>query len=351
MANLGSSIFVLEHMVATGSAPASNRAMLTDMLLLRGEIAGSIADYDRAEAVAARSTVELPESPASSLAMAKVLSRFHRFEAALEWLDRAQAQAADASAIAMERASVLQAVGRFAEALPIREDAVRNSPDLSNCVALAVLLAEQGCSPRVGALFARGISADRDASPFPLAHALFQRSHVAMRQGELEAASDDLEHVLALLPRHVPAKGHLAEVRLAQGLSERALALAADLPQQSDDPEYLALRAEALAACGRLAEADADVMAARAAYAELLGSRPEAYADHAARFYLHVGKEPCRALEWASLNAALRGTARARKLLQQVEAACLQSRRGAEGGPDAPTPKQKAIKDEAHSFG
>jgi hypothetical protein len=54
---------------------------------------------------------------------------------------------------------------------------------------------------------------------------------------------------------------------------------------------------------------------AAAAYEELLAKRPEAYADHAAAFYLGIGNRPQRAADLAWLNRQFRDTERSRSLL------------------------------------
>ena len=54
---------------------------------------------------------------------------------------------------------------------------------------------------------------------------------------------------------------------------------------------------------------------AAAAYELLLARRPEAYADHAAAFFMGIGNRPQRAVELASLNWKLRDTPRSRSLL------------------------------------
>jgi len=50
----------------------------------------------------------------------------------------------------------------------------------------------------------------------------------------------------------------------------------------------------------------------------LLARRPEAYADHAAAFFMGVGNRPQRAVELASANWKLRDTPRSRSLLARA---------------------------------
>ena len=60
---------------------------------------------------------------------------------------------------------------------------------------------------------------------------------------------------------------------------------------------------------------------AAARYDELIASRPEAFADHAAEFWLAAGADPDKALRLAKMNVEVRNTPRARRLLAQAVAA------------------------------
>ena len=106
---------------------------------------------------------------------------------------------------------------------------------------------------------------------------------------------------------------------LARGQLDLALSLIAPLPETSDDPEYRAIYAEILAGLGD-GDAEAEAERAVAAYEQLLARRPEAYADHAAAFFMGVGNRPRRALELALANWKLRDTPRSRSLLADGEA-------------------------------
>ena len=117
---------------------------------------------------------------------------------------------------------------------------------------------------------------------------------VLMRRGDLDRAEAVFAELDAILPAHVPARGHRAEVALARGRLDIALALVAPLLEASDDPEYRAVYAEILAARGERDAAAREAQRAAAAYERLLARRPEAYADHAAAFFLGIGNRPQR---------------------------------------------------------
>ena len=139
-----------------------------------------------------------------------------------------------------------------------------------------------------------------------------------MRRGELGQAEALLGELDAILPAHVPGRGHRAEVALARGETEVALALVTPLLDVADDPEYRGTYAEILAARGEREAAATEAERAAASYELLLERRAEAYADHAAAFFMGIGDRPQRAVELASLNWKLRDTPRSRNLLAKA---------------------------------
>ena len=56
-------------------------------------------------------------------------------------------------------------------------------------------------------------------------------------------------------------------------------------------------------------------------YDELIANHPEAFADHAAEFWLAAGADPVKALRFAKMNVQVRNTPRARALVAQALAA------------------------------
>jgi hypothetical protein len=56
-------------------------------------------------------------------------------------------------------------------------------------------------------------------------------------------------------------------------------------------------------------------------YDELIESHPEAFADHAAEFWLAAGADPDKAVRLARMNLDVRDTPRARSLLARAVAA------------------------------
>jgi tetratricopeptide (TPR) repeat protein len=138
-----------------------------------------------------------------------------------------------------------------------------------------------------------------------------------MRRGGLDRAEEIFGELGAILPQHVPGRGHRAEVALARGQLDLAVALITPVLTIADDPEYRATYAEILAARGDV-EAASEAELASAAYERLLARRPEAYADHGAAFFMGVGNRPQLAVDLASANQELRDTPRSRGLLARA---------------------------------
>jgi tetratricopeptide (TPR) repeat protein len=209
-----------------------------------------------------------------------------------------------------ERAALLQATGRYSEALALRERLAQEDPGIDTLGGLASLLGEMGQWAAAESCWQAALEADTGVSPLPAGQLLFEWGVSAMHRGELELAEARLGELDAILPQHVPGRGHRAEVALARGRLDLALALVAPLVDAS---EILVARGDH--------EAAEQAEQAAAAYELLLARRPEAYADHAAAFFLGVGARPERAVDLALLNWNLRDTPRSRRLLARAREA------------------------------
>ena len=284
---------------------------------MRGDLLGRIADHDRAELTATEAIALAPGSASGLHIRARLAGRFHRFEEANALLDRAFAAGYPRHEVDAERAALLQATGRYSEALVLRERLAKDDPRIQTLGALASLLAEMGEWAAAESRYAAALAADEDISPIPCAQLLFEWGVSAMRRGDLDRAEAIFVELDAILPAHVPGRGHRAEVALARGQLDVALALVRPLLEISDDPEYRATYAEILAARGdRQAASEAE--RAAAAYEALLARRPEAYADHASAFFMGVGNRPQLAVDLARVNWKLRDTPRSRRLLARA---------------------------------
>jgi tetratricopeptide (TPR) repeat protein len=318
VANLSASIDSLQLRRAEG-ASFEDLVGLSDLLFLRGDLMGRIADHDQAEVVANEAVALSPGSASAIYIRARLASRFHRFKEVAALLDQAAAAGHTRKEIDAENASLLQATGQYREALALRERLAKEDPGIHTLGALATTLAEMGEWLAAEGRYVSALDADLGVSPIPCGQLLFEWGVNAMRRGELDRAETIFGELAAILPAHVPGQGHRAEVALARGQLDRAVALVTPLLQIADDPEYRATYAEILESRGDDEAAAREAECAAAEYERLLARRPEAYADHGAAFFMGIGKRPRRAVELARANWEIRETPRSRSLLDKAQ--------------------------------
>jgi tetratricopeptide (TPR) repeat protein len=316
VANLSTMIGSLQLARVEG-ASFPNLVALSTFLFVRGDVLGRIVDHDRAELVATEAIALTAGTGSELYIRAQLAERFHRFEEANALLDRALAAGYPRQKIDAEKAALLQATGQYREALILRERLAKDEAGIHTLGALASLLAEMDEWSAAETWYAAALDADHGVSPIPCGQLLFEWGVSAMRRGDLERAEAIFAELDEVLPAHVPGRGHRAEVALARGQLDVAAALITPLLATSDDPEYRAIHAEILAARGD-GEAASEAERAAAGYELLLARRPEAYADHAAEFFMGVGNRPQLAVDLAAANRTLRDTPRSRSLLARA---------------------------------
>lgn len=190
-----------------------------------------------------------------------------------------------------------------------------------NLAALVGLYAERGEAEAAEQKYEESKMRYRGVSPIPLALLDFQMGLMWMDQGRLDLARKSFEAARRRVPAYAPACGHLAEVEAQLGEIDRALSSLQALAVSSDDPDYAAQLARILGEIGNDGESRFWGRLAAARYDELVASHPEAFADHAAEFWLAAGTDPAKALRMATINAEVRNTPRARALLARAAAA------------------------------
>ena len=319
--NLRAQIDGLEQDVGLGHATVESRVGLIELITLRGLILGHIADYQRAEEIAEHLVRDAAADGTAFVARARTRAVFHRFTDALDDIDRAERLSLDAETAGRERAAIFQAVGRYDEALAIREEAAECQASFENVAALVGLYAERGDSDAAERLYAESRRQYRGVSPFPLALLDFQLGRMWMSEGRWEDARASFDAARRRVPAYAPAQGHLAEVEAEVGESESAVTRLYSLAASSDDPDYAAQLARILGAAGRAHEARHWCGLAAASYDELVARHPEAFADHAAEFWLAAGANPNKALRLARMNVEVRKTPRSFRLLAQAVSA------------------------------
>ena len=325
--NLGAQIDALEPLVRLDRATVEVRVVFVELILLRGLIVGRIADYERAEEIADQLVRDAPSDARALFARARTRAVFHRFNDALTDLDRAErlsstaAPMLDAVTANSERAGIFQALGRYDEALALRDEAVRRRASFENLAALAGLQAERGEIDAAERQYARSRSDYRGVSPFPLALLDFQMGLMWLEENRLENARRSFDAARRSVPAYAQAQGHLAEVEARLGEIASAVPRLRSLAVSSDDPDYAAQLARILGETGDEGESWHWRGGAAARYDELIVRHPEAFADHAAEFWLAAGADPAKALRLAEMNLKVRNTPRARGLLTRAIAA------------------------------
>jgi tetratricopeptide (TPR) repeat protein len=300
-----------------GRLTVGERTELVELLALRGHVLGSVADAEQAAALADELAGQAPGDARSLVARARMSGVFHRFAPALADLDIAAALGGDRAGLDAERAAIYQALGRYDEALAIRRAAADSNPDFSALAALAGVFGELGEMDEAERWFSAATRCYRATSPFPLAMLEFQRGQLWMEHGNLRRARAWCDEAVRRLPAYVPAQGHLAELDAARGETAAAIARLRPLALASDDPDYATQLARILGNAGQTQEAQTWRGKAEARYDELLERHQDAFADHAAEFWLTIGGDPGRALLLAQHNLSLRQTPRARALVRR----------------------------------
>lgn len=370
--NLDGQIEGEERLARYGPLGVSQSAALVELLIMRGQLLGRMADYARAEALAEQLVRDAPRDGGAFLARARVRATLHRFAAALADLVEAERLGVNRDRSAVVRATIFQAMGRYDEALAIRQQLTQAHPDTFALGAEASVRAERGEIDLAEHLFVKAYQQYRDVSPFPVVWLHFQEGLMWMWEGNLERARALFEAACTRLPGYAAAQGHLAMVEAAMGRHERArallrtwmqegdlvharevseaiptrpapvhaatsdrvaggeaalgrferaLALLRPLANSADDPGYAAQLARLLTDVGQLDEARHWREVAATRYDELLARYPEAFADHAAEFWLTAGGDPQKGRLLADQNLALRQTPRAYELVLQAAVA------------------------------
>ena len=186
-----------------------------------------------------------------------------------------------------------------------------------------MLHAELGDTTIADQFFEESQHSYRGVSPIPVALLEFQRGHMWMSAGKLHRAHHWFQIAHCRLPAYAPAQGHLAEVEAEFGETETAINRLMPLTTSSDDPDYCATLARILLKIGRTEEADGWRRKAAGRYNDLISRHPEAFADHAAAFWIEVGSDPHRALSLAKLNLEIRQTPRAKRLFLRAAHSCV----------------------------
>lgn len=310
LGNLNGQIRVSEERAAAPDPDGKRRGQLVDLLSLRADVAGRLADLERAAEIAEALPADVPGKPEPLLARAATRAALHRFDDAWADLDEAERLGAPASRTRGKRASILAARGRLDEALALAEEARKARPRVDTIGLVAALLGELGRRDESAAAFRAAFEAIDDTSPFPVAWLFFREGEMWEREGRKDLALAYYQAALARLPAYAHAAAHAARLLPP----DRAEALLNTVTSTSDDPDIDAVLAEKAKERGDAAAAQAHAAKAAARYEGLVARHPAAFADHAAQFWLDAGGDPKKALDLARLNLTARRTPRAYEL-------------------------------------
>ncbi|MEA3209742.1 MAG: hypothetical protein QOE70_2799 [Chthoniobacter sp.] len=163
---------------------------------------------------------------------------------------------------------------------------------------------------------ARDAALELGPSALPIvAWSELQLGELAFRTGDWESAEARYQAALGALPGWWPIREHLAELRGAQGRTEEALKLYAEVIAQAPRPELLQAVGDLHLFLGQKEEARSWHDRALAAYRRVTEQGSVAYFHHLAGFCCDSQPDPAEAVKWARQDLELRQSAGAYDVL------------------------------------
>jgi tetratricopeptide (TPR) repeat protein len=214
--NLQAQIESLEALDGSGRLAIPKRVDLIDLLALRGELLGRIADTQQAASRAELLVDDAPTEGLAWLSRARTHGTFHRFADALADLDQAERLGAPPESLLPERVLVLHHLGRSDEALTLARAAADRQPDFTSLATLAVLHAERDEPGAAEPCFDEAVVRYWRISPLPLALLDVQRGRMWLRQADYARARSWFVAALQRVPGMVPAQRYLTEIDTAR---------------------------------------------------------------------------------------------------------------------------------------
>jgi Tfp pilus assembly protein PilF len=313
--NLGSQIRGIQKLVDDRKSDLEARAQLIGLLGVRYRYSSDMADLERIAEIGEGVVKADPQSPKAYGIRASARTSLHRFQEALADLDEAVKLGTKEKELRSQRASILHALGRYDDALVLKEALAKEQPSLPTLASLAILYADMGRYSEAEQKLGEALATVKNVLPFPTCDVLFQWGSLLEKTGETARAREFLSAAIDRLPGYAHAKAHLARL---EG-PKKGLEVLGKVDMEKDDPEIVAELAELEEGLGHAAEAKKAKEAAAKRYEELAKKHPAAFADHIARFYLVTAPDGKKALEWAEKNLEVRQTPDAYQL--GVEAA------------------------------
>jgi len=280
------------------------------LLLERASYSVRLEDFQGALAIADAQVKADPDSLSAWKAEERALAAVHRFADAREALGHIKALAHDPSEWTDLEATLDEATGHLDRSGPVRETAATQVPSALTLTQWAASLAVQGQTEKAIEVIPKAAAAIHDNPPGFIAWLLFQWGRVYELAGELATARDFFAEAHRRLPGYLEATAHLAQAMMQTGDTAGAKKLVEGVLAQAGErhPELLGLAVQ-LGHPELLDEAKRE-------WERYVAGLPEAFSDHAARFYLTV--DPARALVLAQANLANRDTTEARALVGEA---------------------------------
>jgi len=278
------------------------------LLLVRATYRGHVEDYQAAERISA-DVVAIHDTLWAWDSRTRALTAIHQYRAAREALSHVQKLAISADQWSELATAIDEAGGRRDRSFPARAEGARRWPSAANLTVYAASLALEGNFDAAIALIPKAAKSVNDNSPETFAWLLFQWGRLYEQKGDFASARAFYQAAHDRIPGYVEANAHLALTMIATGDTANAKRVVAEALKTERQPSLLELAAQL---------GIGDVEVARTEWERYVTTLPEAFADHAARFYLGVGKNPPRALELARVNLANRDVPEARELVIQA---------------------------------
>jgi tetratricopeptide (TPR) repeat protein len=310
---------LLDGRVARHLQKSDDNGATLELLLDRAGLRGELDDYVAAGTISLAWVTKRPNDADAWRFRVRVLTRVHAFadaRAALTKLAKLAPKDADLPALT---ATIDEATGHLDRSAPFREREAREWPEPIRLTQWAASVALQGQLDDALAIMPRAAAAVHDNPPELLEFILFQWGRLYEQKGELATAREFFAAARARMPALEPTV-HLVQTSIATGDLAGAKAIVDDAlaqgPASSRQPDLVALAAQLER---DPAKREALRSEAHDSWERYLAALPDAFSDHAARFYLGVGADAKRAEKLAAANLANRDTGEARTLF--VEAA------------------------------
>lgn len=278
------------------------------LLLMRATYRGHVEDYQAADRISADLVTTNNILTMWDL-RTRVLTSIHDFAAAREALIHVKKLALSDDQWTELATAIDEAGGRRDRSIPARAEGARRWPSAANLTVYAASLALLGRFDDAIALIPKAAKVVNDNSPETFSWLLFQWGRLYEQNGDFASARAFYQAAHDRLPGYVETNAHLALTMIATGDTAGARRVVAEALKTDRQPSLLELAAQL---------GIGTVEAARTEWERYVTTLPKAFADHAARFYLGVGKNPPRALELARLNLANRDVPEARELVIQA---------------------------------